>query len=107
MQRSVESARLAAVWLDKDMRWHGGASGKRGRSSKYGEAAIQFCVTIKSLFNLPLRQAMGMTQSLLCNKASVSHHTSAALAITFPITPTNMRSCQHRQKPRRMQATRV
>jgi hypothetical protein len=22
------------VWLDKDMRWHGGASGKRGRSPK-------------------------------------------------------------------------
>ena len=29
------------------------------------EAAIQFCLTMKSLFNLPLRQAMGMTQSLL------------------------------------------
>jgi len=53
------------VWLDKDMRWHGGASGKRGRSPKYSEAAIQFCLTIKSLFSLPLRQAMGMTQSLL------------------------------------------
>lgn len=53
------------VWLDKDMRWHGGASGKRGRSPKYNEAAIQFCLTMKSLFNLPLRQAMGMTQSLL------------------------------------------
>ena len=53
------------VWLDKDMRWHGGASGKRGRSPTYSEAAIQFCLTMKSLFNLPLRQAMGMTQSLL------------------------------------------
>ena len=53
------------VWLDKDMRWHGGASGKRGRSPKYSEAAIQFCLTMKSLFNLPLRQSMGMTQSLL------------------------------------------
>jgi hypothetical protein len=53
------------VWLDKDMRWHGGASGKRGRSPKYSEATIQFCLTMKSLLNLPLRQAMGMTQSLL------------------------------------------
>lgn len=53
------------VWLDKYMRWHGGVNGKRGRSPKYSEAAIQFCLTIKSLFNLPLRQAMGMTQSLL------------------------------------------
>lgn len=53
------------IWLDKDMCWHGSASGKRGRSPKYSEAAVQFCLTVKGLFNLPLRQAMGMTQSLL------------------------------------------
>lgn len=47
------------------MRWHGGASGKRGRSRKYSESAIQFCLTIKSLFNLGPRQEMGMAQSLL------------------------------------------
>lgn len=53
------------IWLDKDMRWHGSASGKRGRSQGYSDTAIQFCLTIKNLFNLALRQAMGMTQSLL------------------------------------------
>ena len=53
------------IWLDKDMCWHGTASGKRGRTPKYSEAAVQFCLTIKGLFNLPLCQAMGMTQSLL------------------------------------------
>ena len=53
------------IWLDKDMLWHGCASGKRGRSPKYSEAAIQFCLTIKGLFNRALRQAMGMAQSLL------------------------------------------
>jgi len=53
------------IWLDKDMCWHGSASGKRGRSPTYSEAAIQFCLTIKGLFSLPLRQAMGMAQSLL------------------------------------------
>jgi hypothetical protein len=47
------------------MCWYGSASGKRGCSPKYSEAAIQFCLTIKCLFNLPLRQAMGMAQSLL------------------------------------------
>jgi hypothetical protein len=47
------------------MRWHGSASGKRGRIPKYSEAAVQFCLTVKGLFNLPLRQAMGMAQSLL------------------------------------------
>ena len=53
------------IWLDQDMCWHGCASGKRGRSRQYSEAAIQFCLTIKGLFNLALRQAMGMAQSLL------------------------------------------
>src|SRR5476649_2361462 len=55
------------IWVDQDMCWHGSVSGsgKRGRSPKYSEAAIQFCLTIKGLFNLALRQAMGMTQSLL------------------------------------------
>jgi hypothetical protein len=47
------------------MCWHGSASGKRCRWSKYSEAASQFCLTIKGLFNLALRQAVGMTQSLL------------------------------------------
>jgi len=36
-----------------------------GRSPKYSEAAVQFYFTVKGLFNLSLRQAMGMTQSLL------------------------------------------
>jgi hypothetical protein len=53
------------IWLDKDMCWHGTARGKRGRVPKYSGAAVQFCLTIKGLFNLPLCQAMGMTQSLL------------------------------------------
>jgi len=55
------------IWVDQDMCWHGSVSGsgKRGRSPKYSEAAIQFCLTIKGLFNLALRQAMGMVQSLL------------------------------------------
>jgi len=53
------------IWLDKNMCRHGSASGKRGRSRKYSESAIQFCLTIKSLFNLAPRRAMGMAQSLL------------------------------------------
>jgi hypothetical protein len=37
------------VWMDMDMRRHGGASGKRGRSPKYSEAAIQVCLTMKKI----------------------------------------------------------
>lgn len=53
------------VWLDPEICWHGKPSGRRGRSQKYSDDAIQFCLTIKSLSNLPLRQAIGMAQSLL------------------------------------------
>ena len=50
---------------DKEMCLHGNASGKRGRSPTFSDGAIQFCLTIKGLFNLALRQATGMVQSLL------------------------------------------
>jgi hypothetical protein len=53
------------IWLEPVMKWHGRPSGKRGRSQTFSNEAIQFCLSIKCLFNLPLRQAMGMTQSLL------------------------------------------
>ena len=41
------------------------ASSKRGRSPKFSDAAIQFCLTIKNLLGLALRQANGLAQSLL------------------------------------------
>jgi hypothetical protein len=53
------------IWLDPSMNWHGQASGKRGRPPTFSDEAIQFCLSIKCLFSLPLRQAMGMTHSLL------------------------------------------
>ncbi|MFC0254481.1 IS5 family transposase [Massilia consociata] len=53
------------IWLDPTMNWHGQPSGKRGRRQTSSDEAIQFCLSIKCLFNLPLRQAMGMAQSLL------------------------------------------
>jgi IS5 family transposase len=53
------------IWLDRDLQWSGLASGKRGRPSLFSDAAIQFCLTIKGLFGLALRQAMGMVESLL------------------------------------------
>jgi hypothetical protein len=53
------------IWLHPAMNWHGHASGKRGRSPRFSDEAIQFCLSIKCLFSLPLRQAMGMAQSLL------------------------------------------
>jgi Transposase DDE domain len=62
---SLTSRGSLLIWLDRDMKWKGSASGKRGRNQQYSDAAIQFCLTIKVLFNLALRQAIGMVQSLL------------------------------------------
>jgi len=44
------------IWVGQDMCWRGSASGRRGSSAKYSEAAIQFCMNIKGLFNLALHR---------------------------------------------------
>lgn len=53
------------LWLDKDMNWLAPTTGRRGRQPIFSDAAIQFCLTIKCLFGLALRQATGMVESLL------------------------------------------
>lgn len=53
------------IWLDKTMSRFAPASGKRRRSPKFSCAAIQFCLTIKNLFGLALRQTTGFVQSRL------------------------------------------
>ena len=53
------------IWLDKDIQWYACASGKRGRQQTFTDAAIQFCLTIKCLFGQPLRQTLGLVESLL------------------------------------------
>lgn len=53
------------MWLDEGMQWLGKQSGKRGRSPTFSDEAIQFCLSIKCLFGQPLRQALGMVESLL------------------------------------------
>jgi hypothetical protein len=53
------------IWLDKDMQWFTEPGGSNGRPQTYTDAAIQFCLSIKCLFNLAGRQTQGMVQSLL------------------------------------------
>jgi hypothetical protein len=53
------------IWLDKDMTWLAPHDGRPGRPAVFSDAAIQFCLTIKVLFKLPLRQTTGMVASLL------------------------------------------
>ena len=52
-------------WLDNDMTWLALHDGGPGRPAVFSDAAIQFCLTIKVLFKLPLRQTAGMVASLL------------------------------------------
>ena len=53
------------IWLDKDMQWYAPANGKRDRQRTFSDAAIQFCLSIKCLFGLALRQSLGLVESLL------------------------------------------
>jgi hypothetical protein len=47
------------------LKWAADPTGKRGRNPVFSDAAIQFCLTIKCLFGLALRQTTGMVESLL------------------------------------------
>jgi len=53
------------IWVDKDMTWRAPREGRPGRPAVFSDAAIQFCLSIKVLFKLPLRQTAGMVASLL------------------------------------------
>jgi IS5 family transposase len=53
------------IWLDKEMTWHAPHEGRPGRPPVFSNAAIQFCLSLKVLFKLPLRQTAGMVASLL------------------------------------------
>jgi len=62
---ALKSRGSLMLWIDKEMSWHGEALGKRGRIMTFSDAAIQFCITIKGLFGLPLRQTTGFVESLI------------------------------------------
>lgn len=53
------------IWLDKDMVWLAPKVGRLGRPPVFSDAAIQFCLMVKVLFGLPLRQTTGMVGSIL------------------------------------------
>ena len=63
--RALRKRGSLTVWFDKDMRWLAPLTGKNGRNPTFSDAAIQFCLTIKGVFGLPLRQTIGMVESLI------------------------------------------
>ncbi|SDY68628.1 IS5 family transposase, partial [Citreimonas salinaria] len=52
------------IWVE-EMAWLAPHEGRLGRPPVFSDAAIQFCLSIKVLFKLPLRQTAGMVASLL------------------------------------------
>jgi hypothetical protein len=62
---ALKSRGSLTMWLDTGMQWLAQPNGKRGRNQTFSDAAIQFCLTIQCLYSLPLRQSLGMVQSLL------------------------------------------
>ncbi len=44
------------VWLDREMEWLASPSSRPGRPETFSDAAIQFCLSLKVLFGLALRQ---------------------------------------------------
>ena len=62
---ALKSRGSPLVRFDRDRAWFAGKSGKRGRSDTFSGAAIPFCLMVKGLFGLPLRQTTGMVASLL------------------------------------------
>ena len=54
------------VWLSPDLAWQAlGSTGRRGRPQVFSDVAIQCVLTLKVLFQLPLRAAQGMAGSLI------------------------------------------
>ena len=58
------------IWFDPATVGPAAPSGKRGRSARFADAAVQACLTLKALFGLPLRQTTGLVASLL-NRAGL------------------------------------
>lgn len=54
------------VWISPDLAWHASVvTGRRGRPRVFTDAAIQAVLTLKVLYQLPLRAAQGMAGSLI------------------------------------------
>ncbi|MFC7739529.1 transposase [Roseomonas sp. GCM10028921] len=53
------------VWISPDLAWHvAEGTGRRGRPQVYTDAAIQAVLLLKVLYQLPLRAAQGVAESL-------------------------------------------
>ena len=59
------------IWLDKEMTWLAPHDGSPGRPAVFSDAAIQFCLTIKVLFKLPVNGRVKVSQRAAQNVATL------------------------------------
>jgi hypothetical protein len=62
---SLKSRGSLEIWLDPKLNWYAAPTGKQGRNPNFSDETIQFCLTLKVLFQLPLRQTIGLVGSIL------------------------------------------
>lgn len=67
--RALKRRYSLEIWLSPDVvrGWYAQPSGQRGRPRVYSDLAITFCLTIRALFDLPLRGCQGLLESLLAD----------------------------------------
>ena len=53
------------IWFDPQMHWLSKPCGRPGRPMRFSNSAIELCLTLKVLFNLPLRQVTRLVASLI------------------------------------------
>ena len=64
--RGLISRSELTVWVSPDLAWHAAeGTGQRGRPPVFTDVAIQTVLTLKVLYQLPLRAAQGMAGSLI------------------------------------------
>ena len=55
--------RSMLILIDPEIQWLAEPAGKMGRPAVFSDVAIQLCLSVKVLFKLPLRQAVGMVRA--------------------------------------------
>ena len=65
--KSLKQRGSLTVWLCDDMlsRWSAGKRLTRGGQALYSDEAIELCLTLRLIYNLPLRQTEGFVASLI------------------------------------------
>lgn len=93
--KSLVARGSVTLWLDSELseRWHEACSRSgRGRTRRYSDVAIALCLTVRSLYRLPLRATQGFVASVLerlglgldCPDYTTLCRRQAGLAVTLP-----------------------